>query len=138
MIVDAQWPVTPGIIAFDEIHKYRPWKQFIKGEYDKHCDKYSFLITGSARLDIYRKGGDSLQGRYHHHRLHPFSLAEILGNSKLPVPSEPLDLSTSDSDGGILSALTTFGGFPNPSSSRMRGPSGGGRKSVSIESFVKM
>jgi hypothetical protein len=33
-------------------------------------------VTGSARLDYYRRGGDSLQGRYFFHRLHPLSPAE--------------------------------------------------------------
>ena len=56
------------------------------------------LITGSARLDHYRKGGDSLQGRYHHHRLHPFSLRELAGS---PSPSD-------------LRELLEFGGFPEP------------------------
>ena len=55
----------------DEIHKFKGWKRFIKGQYDTLKDKFRFLVTGSARLDIYRKGGDSLQGRYHYYRLHP-------------------------------------------------------------------
>lgn len=70
----------------------------IKGLYDTNKSTVSFLITGSARLDFYRKGGDSLQGRYHYHRLHPFSLLEI--NAK-PNKND-------------VSELLKWGGFPEP------------------------
>ena len=56
----------------------------MKGEYDKLKDKYRFLITGSARLDLYRKGGDSMLGRYHYYRLHPFTMAEVVGRKSVP------------------------------------------------------
>lgn len=82
----------------DEIHKYRQWRNFIKGIYDKHKSRLSLLVTGSARLDHYRKGGDSLQGRYHYHQLHPFSLYEL--NSR-PGRDD-------------LERLLRFGGFPEP------------------------
>ena len=72
------WPGNIELIILDEIHKYKNWKNLIKGEYDKLKNKYKFLVTGSSKLDIYRRGGDSLQGRYHYYRLHPFSLAELL------------------------------------------------------------
>ena len=55
-------------IVFDEIHKRPRWRDILKGAYDLFGNEFRFLITGSARLDIYRKGGDSLQGRYHAHR----------------------------------------------------------------------
>lgn len=61
---------------FDEIHKYRDWRNFLKGIYDSRRVR-RILVTGSARLDYYRYGGDSLQGRYFHYRLHPLSFAEI-------------------------------------------------------------
>lgn len=63
--------------VFDEIHKYRSWRNFLKGVYDGRRPEQQILVTGSARLDLYRHGGDSLQGRYHHLRLHPFSTAEL-------------------------------------------------------------
>lgn len=63
--------------VFDELHKYRGWRNFLKGLYDQFGDQRRMLITGSARLDFYRFGGDSLQGRYHYLRLHPFSVAEL-------------------------------------------------------------
>src|SRR5690349_21487503 len=70
-------PGGEGILVFDEIHKYRNWRNVIKGLYDVNKDDIQFIVTGSARLDHFRKGGDSLFGRYHYYRLHPFSLMEI-------------------------------------------------------------
>ena len=112
-IINSQWPGNAQLIILDEIHKYKNWKSFIKGEFDKHRERFHFLVTGSARLDIYRKGGDSLQGRYHYYRLYPFSLAELCGKTtniqifdELPIgPTNYHDL---------LLQLDTFGGFPEP------------------------
>src|SRR5512139_307698 len=55
---------SPPLIIFDEIHKYRDWKNYLKGVYDRFHSSYRFLVSGSGRLDIYQKGGDSLAGRY--------------------------------------------------------------------------
>jgi len=85
-------------VILDEIHKFKGWRNLAKGFYDKNRSRVSFLVTGSARLDYYRKGGDSLQGRYHYHRLHPFSLNE-------------LNRRATRSD---LNTLMRFGGFPEP------------------------
>jgi len=82
---------------FDEIHKYRPWRGYLKGLFDLHGNAKRILVTGSARLDWYRFGGDSLQGRYHYLRLHPFSAAE-------------LGISTQ----GDFEQLLRLGGFPEP------------------------
>jgi len=82
---------------FDEIHKYRRWRNYLKGLYDGRPRGQRILVTGSGRLDLYRFGGDSLQGRYHLLRLHPFSVAE-LGMSR---PAQLLD-------------LLRLGGFPEP------------------------
>jgi len=65
------------IWVFDEIHKYRSWRNYLKGLFDQYRQERKILVTGSARLDIYRFGGDSLQGRYHFLRLHPLSVAEL-------------------------------------------------------------
>ena len=62
---------------FDEIHKYRGWRNYLKGLYDGRPRGTRLLVTGSARLDLYRFGGDSLQGRYRLLRLHPLSVAEL-------------------------------------------------------------
>jgi uncharacterized protein len=66
------------IIIFDEIHKYKNWKNFLKWEFDKNKEKYDFLVIWSARLDIYQKWWDSLLWRYYYFRLHPLSLAEVI------------------------------------------------------------
>lgn len=91
-------PSDETLIILDEIHKYKGWRNLVKGFYDINKSCKRFLITGSAKLDHYRRGGDSLQGRYHYHRLHPLSLHEI--NS-----------TTSRTD---LEHLLQFGGFPEP------------------------
>lgn len=84
-----------SMVVLDEIHKYRSWRAYLKGLYDQHGDALRILVTGSAHLDAYRHGGDSLQGRYHLHRLHPLSVAE---------------LGSKDS----LHDLLRLGGFPEP------------------------
>jgi len=90
-------PGQPRVI-FDEIHKYARWRNLVKGLFDKNKSSVSFVVTGSARLDYYRKGGDSLQGRYHYYRLHPFSVMECDAH-----PGKP-----------IVEQLLKFGGFPEP------------------------
>ena len=75
-ILKRELPAT-SLWVFDEIHKYRSWRGFVKGLYDTRRAKQRILVTGSARLDFYRHGGDSLQGRYHLWRLHGLSVAEL-------------------------------------------------------------
>jgi predicted AAA+ superfamily ATPase len=115
-IRDAEWPGGEALVVLDELHKYRHWKRFIKGEFDAHRDRLRFLVTGSARLDVYRRGGDSLQGRYHHYRLHPLTQAEIAGPRRGFQPPEPgteLEFSRS-APSEIADALMARGGFPEP------------------------
>ncbi|MPZ21729.1 MAG: AAA family ATPase [Luteitalea sp.] len=95
-LLTRELPPTP-LWIFDEIHKYRRWRNFLKGLYDSRRSGQRMLVTGSARLDYYRYGGESLQGRYHALRLHPFSWAEL-------GLSSAADLET----------LLTLGGFPEP------------------------
>lgn len=97
-ILAARLPAGQKRILFDEIHKYAKWRNLVKGLYDKNKSSISFIVTGSARLDYYRKGGDSLQGRYHYYRLHPFSAQEIMQNP----------------DKTTVKRLLRFGGFPEP------------------------
>lgn len=86
----ARWPGGASLVVLDELHKWRGWKGWLKGEYDTHRRSTRFLVTGSARLDVYRRGGDSLQGRYHHYRLHPFSCVEARhGENKATPPIVP-------------------------------------------------
>ena len=96
MIIKRQLPTSLDKMIFDEIHKFGRWRDFIKGFYDTHGDKIKIIVTGSARLDHFKKGGDSLFGRYHYFRLHPFSPREL---NKRPN-SNDVDL------------LLNLGGFP--------------------------
>ena len=113
LIMRSDWPGNADLIILDEIHKYKKWKSFVKGEHDTLKDRFRFMITGSARLDLYRKGGDSMQGRYHYYRLHPFSMAELTGRHGVPAIFEELSLS-SRSERDMLLSLDKFGGFPEP------------------------
>ena len=110
-ILHSEFPGAAELLIFDELHKYPKWKNWLKGEYDIHKERYKFLVTGSARLNIYRKGGDSLQGRYHYYTLHPLSLAEILNIKKETKPFEELPISSSN-HARDLDILERFGGFP--------------------------
>ena len=110
-IIKSELPGSAELIILDEIHKYRKWKTLVKGEYDKHRERYKFLVTGSARLDIFRRGGDSLQGRYHYYRLHPFSLAELMGFSNTFEPFSEIGF-RSESCFREMELLDRFGGFP--------------------------
>ena len=101
-ILAARLPSRQRLVIFDEIHKYAGWRGLIKGLYDKHRSSVSFLVTGSARLDYYRKGGDSLQGRYHYYRLHPFTLLESPAGTNAA------------GDADAANHLLRFGGFPEP------------------------
>jgi uncharacterized protein len=76
-ILQKRWPATQKLIILDEIHKYKDWRNLIKGFFDTLKNSHQFFITGSARLDYFRKGGDSLIGRYFYYRLHPFSFSEL-------------------------------------------------------------
>jgi len=111
----ARWPGGEALVVLDELHKWRGWKGWLKGEFDKHRDRLRFLVTGSARLDLYRKGGDSLQGRYHHYRLHPFSCREAASPGTLLelVPGEALPIPARGRP-DMVEALLEFGGFPEP------------------------
>lgn len=109
---------TPPLIIFDEIHKYGDWKNYLKGVYDKFHSGYRFLVSGSGRLDIYQKGGDSLAGRYFLFHLWPFTIAE-LGNSRREIEvflENPLEISLEGSEALLQKwkSLSTLSGFPEP------------------------
>ena len=95
-ILKRELPLT-DFWCFDEIHKYTSWRDYLKGVYDEFHNDHRIMVTGSARLDMLRKSGDSLQGRYHHLRLHPLSIKE-LGITK---------------EKNLLQLLK-LGGFPEP------------------------
>lgn len=98
-ILQKKWSSDQKLLVFDELHKFPRWKTWIKGIFDVSHEIHSFLITGSARLDVYRRGGDSLMGRYHYWRLHPFTLDEV-----------PKEMSPKEA----YHRLMTVGGFPEP------------------------
>jgi predicted AAA+ superfamily ATPase len=77
IITDQSWLNKTDLLIFDELHKMPQWKNYIKGVFDTKPSHQSVLVTGSARLDIFDKIGDSLAGRYYGHRLLPLSLAEL-------------------------------------------------------------
>lgn len=100
---------TKGPVVLDEIHKDRLWKRKLKGIYDKDPSEGPYIVTGSARLDIFRKGSDSLLGRYLPYRLHPITIGE---RDTPPSPDELFQQKGS----AICSVadLLNLGGFPEP------------------------
>jgi uncharacterized protein len=105
-------------IIFDEIHKYRDWKNYLKGVYDQYSGEYRFLVTGSGRLDLYQKRGDSLAGRYLLFHLWPFTIAELSGGSRSVADFLTDPLAIAMENAGTFSAiwenLETMSGFPEP------------------------
>jgi len=101
---------SPPVALFDEIHKHARWKSFLKGFFDTWERRVRIVVTGSSRLDIFRRGGDSLMGRYFLYRMHPWSVAECLDTS-LPggVLRPPRAISEED-----WQALWEHGGYPEP------------------------
>ena len=104
------------VLVFDEIHRYQKWKTFLKGFFDVYEKSVRIFATGSAKMDVYKRGGDSMMGRYFPYRIHPFSVAELMDSS---IPDEnriirqPRELAASEWD-----ALLKFGGFPEPFTNR--------------------
>lgn len=105
IIQQHSWKINSDFLIFDEIHKMKNWKSYIKGIFDSRKENQSILITGSARLETFRKTGESLAGRYFHYHLNPLSLAEI--NFK-------------NSAFEILEKLMDLGSFPEPFLSNSR------------------
>lgn len=97
-LLSLEFPPRQRLLVLDEIHKYRRWRNWLKGLYDKTKSSRQYLVTGSARLDLYRRGGDALTGRTHSYRLHPFSLREVDPRCR---PS-------------TVETLLAYGGFPEP------------------------
>lgn len=105
------------LIVFDEIHKYRRWKNYLKGLYDGYADRYRFLVLGSGRLNMFQKGGDSMAGRYYLMNLFPFTLGELSDQRRSfqEFLDNPLNVgdekSSAQSSWETLAALS---GFPEP------------------------
>ena len=101
LIVQNAWSPKVRLVVFDEIHKMRDWKAFLKGAWDGRSAGQAMLVTGSARMDTFRQGGESLAGRYFNWRLHPFSVRELMVTNGLTASA-------------ALERLLTRGGFPEP------------------------
>jgi len=101
---------NPPIIVLDELHKYPKWKTLLKGFFDTYGERARLLVTGSSRLDIFRRGGDSLMGRYLLYRMHPWSVGECV-RTELPDKEiqPPAKIAAAD-----WNALWEHGGFPEP------------------------
>ena len=101
---------APPVAVFDELHRYSRWKTFLKGLYDTSGESLRIVVTGSSRLDVYRRGGDSLMGRYMLYHMHPLSLGELLDSEPatdgLRDPRPMAD--------AHFEALWKRGGFPEP------------------------
>jgi len=115
------------LIAFDEIHKHKLWKNILKGLYDLHHREARFIITGSARLDYFRQSGDSLMGRYFSYGMLPLGLSEAMGDMQRILDDDSLlsgywedELLSSLHDVPLHQAkevfeqMMIFGGFPEP------------------------
>jgi uncharacterized protein len=99
IIKQRSWRLDSGLIVFDEIHKMKKWKIYLKGTFDSRAEGQAILVTGSARLETYRQSGESLAGRYLHLRLHPLSVKELAGSL---APFEAVE------------KFNRLGGFPEP------------------------
>ena len=104
------------VLVFDEIHRYQKWKTFLKGFFDIYEKSARVFATGSAKMDVYKRGGDSMMGRYFPYRIHPLSVAELITTAipdekRIVRPPRALDATE-------WNALLEFGGFPEPFTTR--------------------
>ena len=111
--------VEPRVVL-DEIHKNAKWKNQVKAFYDKYGDKIQIILTGSAHLNVFRKGADSLLGRFIHFHLHPLSYGEL--SSSKPFRFKEFvyaighlyEFQNYRQNSNLLNNLLKFGGFPEP------------------------
>ncbi len=97
------------VVVFDEIHKYARWKNFLKGFFDVYADDCRIIVTGSSRLDLFKRGGDSLMGRYFPYHMHPLTVSELLGTKVHEGIHRTRKLSSER-----WNTLWTYGGYPEP------------------------
>lgn len=116
--VDIEGPGKP-LVILDEIHKYRSWKNYLKGVYDKFHDRFAFAVLGSGRLDISKRAGDAMTGRFLEMHLFPFTAAE-LSNARIDIqqflkdPFSGMDAVNTAQSSHVWEALFNLGGFPEP------------------------
>ncbi len=101
-LLDRSWDRKKPLVIFDELHKLKNWKSWLKGVYDTEGIPPALIVTGSAKLDTYKKVGDSLAGRFFQFRLHPLDLKELCSYGLVNDPAQALD------------RLLEIGGFPEP------------------------
>lgn len=102
IIRERSWSRREPYLILDELHKMPKWKNWLKGLADDEEERQRIVVTGSARLETFRKTGDSLAGRFFQYRLHPFDLKEIC----------TFDKKTSRET--IVDRMLTCGNFPEP------------------------
>ncbi len=107
------------LVILDEIHKYRDWKNYLKGIYDQFAGEYQFLVTGSGRLEFSRKAGDSLAGRFLKFHIFPLTLAELSNHRKplrdfLDNPLKGFDDAPAGGTAQAFHSLWELSGFPEP------------------------
>jgi hypothetical protein len=118
LIRDLEWSRADPVAVLDEVHKYPRWKTLLKGFHDTEGDRQRLLVTGSARLDLFRRGGDSMVGRFTSFRLHPLSVGELVRQGRPPDPDAIGDPTrwpaAPPGPADALAALLAHGGFPEP------------------------
>ena len=98
IILSELWPPSTELLILDELHKMKGWKNYLKGLFDTKAEQLKILVTGSARLDIFKQSGDSLAGRFFTHRLLPFTISELKDD---PISDD-------------IERFIQRGGFPEP------------------------
>ena len=107
---DPKLKASKPLVIMDEVHKYKGWKNHIKGFFDKYKDRCHIVLTGSAKLDTYKRGGDSLMGRYFSYTVCPLSVREISKDFNFnKIPSQPVKI-----EEDLFNQLWINGGFPEP------------------------
>jgi predicted AAA+ superfamily ATPase len=101
LITQHAWSPKARLLVFDEFHKMRNWKAFLKGAWDRRSEGQAMIVAGSAPLGTFRQGGESLAGRYYAWRLHPFSVRELMLTQDMTAAQ-------------ALARLLERGGFPEP------------------------
>ena len=119
LLADVRHKGMIPMVVFDELHKMRRFKAWLKGFYDAHRAECRIWVTGSGRLDLYQRGGDSLLGRYFLYHLHPLSLGEIAAGDRAAAAIDPDRLWAEFEEGTAseregFERLLRFGGFPEP------------------------
>ena len=100
LLEEQAWDRKKQYIVFDELHKKRAWKSWLKGIFDSEGIPPGLLVTGSAKLDLSRKAGDSMAGRFFSFRLYPLSLKELDANGQKADK--------------LMERLLLYSGFPEP------------------------